>query len=288
MSEVYNSQNQRADDVLDGSTGLVALISPEQLGILQQLWGISRRGLDSSAGLDAVLVLFAQLLDADNCSWLAACHGKSPSDIYFKEIFNGWWATDIVNNREGCDTKEKERAYYQYVRENGVDPITQQAVNTVGKSRVISRKEMFTDAEWLEHPYLNEFLLPQYNTAERMVVIFSVDTENESYFIVDRVVGKDAFSDQDMQLAYLATTGISSFHHRLFFERGFLPPASKALSPRERQVFALLLQDVSEKEIAQQLGVSVHTAHQYITSVFRIFKVRGRTGLLAALMNVIQ
>ena len=242
MSGVFDARNKNVivDDIIDGSTGLVALISPERLAILQQLWGMSRGSLDSEASLRIVLKLFAELLNANNCSWLASCYGKSPSELYYIELFNGWWASDIVDYREGANSKESEKIYYKYTKTHGVDPLTQLAVECVGTTRVHSRSELFTDEEWLDHPMRNEFLMPRYNVSERIYIIFNIDEKNESYFVVDREQGGEPFSREDLQLAYIATAGLGALHHRLFFERGYLPPASKPLSPREREVFSLL------------------------------------------------
>ncbi len=43
----------------------------------------------------------------------------------------------------------------------------------------------------------------------------------------------------------------------------------------------LLLTDMTEKEIADKLGLTAATAHSYVTGVFRKVGVSGRAGLAA-------
>ena len=64
-------------------------------------------------------------------------------------------------------------------------------------------------------------------------------------------------------------------------ERNLLQLKSGTLSPRERQVLHLLLTDLSEKEIAYQLGLGWRTTHGYTVSILRKFDVKGRIGLMA-------
>jgi DNA-binding NarL/FixJ family response regulator len=63
------------------------------------------------------------------------------------------------------------------------------------------------------------------------------------------------------------------------------PPAppftTGGLSPRLRQMLDALMTGASEKQIADQLGISPHTAHQYVKAVFRRFGVTSRAELMA-------
>ena len=54
-----------------------------------------------------------------------------------------------------------------------------------------------------------------------------------------------------------------------------------ALSPRMRQTLERLLAGDSEKEIAARLGVSRHTVHVYVKTLYRKFDVCSRGELLA-------
>jgi DNA-binding CsgD family transcriptional regulator len=53
------------------------------------------------------------------------------------------------------------------------------------------------------------------------------------------------------------------------------------LSPRLRQTLQSLLKGVSEKQVAQRLGLSQHTVHVYVKKLYRRYGVSSRGELLA-------
>ena len=57
--------------------------------------------------------------------------------------------------------------------------------------------------------------------------------------------------------------------------------AEESLSPRLRQTLGCLLEGHSEKEIADRLGLSATTIHQYVTALYRHFGVQSRAQLMA-------
>jgi DNA-binding NarL/FixJ family response regulator len=58
-------------------------------------------------------------------------------------------------------------------------------------------------------------------------------------------------------------------------------PRPDKLSPRLRQTLACLLEGDSEKQIASHLGLSQATTHQYVTALYRQFRVQSRARLMA-------
>lgn len=64
------------------------------------------------------------------------------------------------------------------------------------------------------------------------------------------------------------------------------PAQRAALTPRERDVLALLAQGASNKEIARRLGISVHTAKFHVGQITDKLDASGRTEAVArALMS---
>lgn len=59
------------------------------------------------------------------------------------------------------------------------------------------------------------------------------------------------------------------------------PVPSPRLSPRQREVLALLLTSVTEHAVAKLLQISPHTVHVYVKQVYRLHGVRSRAGLMA-------
>jgi DNA-binding CsgD family transcriptional regulator len=59
------------------------------------------------------------------------------------------------------------------------------------------------------------------------------------------------------------------------------PPDDFQLTPRERDVLALLAEGCSNKEIARTLGISVHTAKFHVGSLLDKLDATGRTDAVA-------
>ena len=57
------------------------------------------------------------------------------------------------------------------------------------------------------------------------------------------------------------------------------------LSPRLRETAAALVTGASEKQIASELGVSTHTAHQYVKTLYRRFGVSSRAEFMVRMQD---
>jgi DNA-binding CsgD family transcriptional regulator len=68
------------------------------------------------------------------------------------------------------------------------------------------------------------------------------------------------------------------------------PPDELGLTPREQEVLTLLAEGASNKLIARQLGISVHTAKFHVGSLLNKFDAVGRTDAVAhaARLGVLQ
>ena len=65
-------------------------------------------------------------------------------------------------------------------------------------------------------------------------------------------------------------------------------PAARStplLPPRLQRTLERLLAGESDKEIAQKLGISRHTVHEYVGDLYRRFGVSGRGELMAMLLR---
>ena len=58
-------------------------------------------------------------------------------------------------------------------------------------------------------------------------------------------------------------------------------PVDIELTPREREVLALMAEGASNKSIARQLGISVHTAKFHVGSLLEKLDATGRTDAVA-------
>jgi DNA-binding CsgD family transcriptional regulator len=95
-------------------------------------------------------------------------------------------------------------------------------------------------------------------------------------------IGPDAefFGVTEKELVSRALRPTSWLHQQLLLSHG-LHLADKPLTPSERRLLNVLLTDKTEREIAEETGLSPTTVHTYITRICRKFGVRGRAGLMA-------
>lgn len=93
-----------------------------------------------------------------------------------------------------------------------------------------------------------------------------------------RMEGRPPFDARDRAVVHVVWQHTTWLHQRNLAE----PAGSKtvALSAREREVLTLLIDGVSRKEVATQLGLSVHTVGDHMKSIYRKLNVRSQVELL--------
>lgn len=259
-------------------------MSPTVIESLSSIWkrgaGIGFADLEKS--FKEIIGAITGLFGATNTSWLAATHGYTPADEFCQQILEGWWVRDHAGfRRQPTDFKKAENAFLHLARKHGIGADTEQVIASSGQTRVVLRQDAISDADWRNHWKRTQFHLPYLDIDERMHVVYSINSEAESYFLVDRAPGAPPFTEKDRQVAMLLTSGLAGLHRKLFFARGLMSPSTRAFSPRERGVFPLLFSQLAEKEIAHQLAISPHTVHQYIRSIYKAYGVGSRAALLA-------
>ncbi len=79
----------------------------------------------------------------------------------------------------------------------------------------------------------------------------------------------------------LATSGSPADAEIVAGLRRHMSASEEALTPREAQVLALLAEGASNKVIALQLGISVHTAKFHVAAVIDKLDATGRTDAVA-------
>ncbi|HKB92166.1 MAG TPA: helix-turn-helix transcriptional regulator [Opitutaceae bacterium] len=115
---------------------------------------------------------------------------------------------------------------------------------------------------------------------DRLWVVFPVNPDAESYFIIDKIGSRSRFSAADAACAAYLLRGIKWFHRQLMLSRGLLA-ASTPLTATERRVVHLLLTGQAEKEIAHSIGLTTGTTHNHVGQIYRKFGVRSRAELMA-------
>jgi DNA-binding CsgD family transcriptional regulator len=64
------------------------------------------------------------------------------------------------------------------------------------------------------------------------------------------------------------------------FRQHVRPRADYGLTPREREVLRLLVEDYTQKEIADTLFISPHTVDTHLRNLYRKLEVHSRTGAI--------
>ncbi len=168
-------------------------------------------------------------------------------------------------------------------RKSGVDPISRKLIDEAGEARAFIREDVMSDEEWKTHWMARKFL-NFYGVGERMAGALPVIDGCECVIVLDRPIKGEPFSASDKRYFQLAITGLQELHMNLCMEHGAIH-ASTPLSQRERETYRYLLTTMSEAEIADQMGLSAHTVHDYARKLYRKFNVKGRVGLMALVLG---
>jgi len=158
------------------------------------------------------------------------------------------------------------------------DPVYEALQQIPGRLVTRSRRQIVPDAVWYRSRAW-DYERPT-GMDEQLVSVYQVSDDGAvTVLTLHRAAGERRFSAREHRL-------VSFF----FAELGRLiggalvsvtEPGPEKLSPRLRQTLACLLEGDSEKQVAARLGLSRATAHQYVTALYRHFKVGSRAQLLA-------
>ena len=116
--------------------------------------------------------------------------------------------------------------------------------------------------------------------SDRIWIVCPVSRDTEAYYLWDLFRTRRRFSAENVALAAYALRGLKRLHRDILTSYG-LPMSPTPLSPMQRQLFAELLTEKSEKEIAKTLKLTPGTTHQYVVELCRQLRVSGRAGLIA-------
>jgi DNA-binding CsgD family transcriptional regulator len=180
----------------------------------------------------------------------------------------------------GFDPRAYERLL-AYVRENGPvdDPIYKALQPMSGRLLTRTRRQLVGDTEWYRSVAFNEYRRLG-GADHQLTSIYQVSCDGPiSGISVVRAIGGRDFSERERQL-------LDFFHEELggLIGRSLvtgMEAGPEKLSPRLRQTLACLLEGDNEKQAAARLGLSQATTHQYVTALYRHFKVSSRAQLLA-------
>jgi DNA-binding CsgD family transcriptional regulator len=218
-----------------------------------------------------------KVLAADSVNWLAAYSGSFGQECWRTELLNGWKVTDIVYDSHAPDMSQSH--YYHHARENGNDPLTELALNTVGKTRVL-----YIDVDSLTSSTSKsgqKKYSKQVGISHRMLGVYHLSDQAESYVMVDRFLDGKPYTQEDKESLYRLLLSFPRVHHWLCLKRGLISPAQRPVTPRVQEVLMLLQQNLSEAEIAEHCELSPTTVHSYVMELYKIFNVSSRAELMS-------
>lgn len=158
------------------------------------------------------------------------------------------------------------------------DEATVANVAGAGRFRANRLRDLVPES-WFDSPYYHCYYrgVGRYDA---IYVAFPINEDAESWFGILSALDRPPFTKSQRDIVAYALRGIKWFHRQLMLSNGLLV-ASAPLTPAERRVLHLLLTGLSEKLIASELDRSYHTAHEWVTSIYRKFGVNNRAGLMS-------
>jgi DNA-binding CsgD family transcriptional regulator len=160
-----------------------------------------------------------------------------------------------------------------------VDPSLEPIARTMhGPFYTPSRRQVVDDRTWYRSEHVQEF-----RRAARVDDFIygghlTDDGDRAQGFSLHRPWGERPFSERERRLVH-------AFHLecRWLYERPSPVPAAvlAALPPRLRETLCGLARGLGEKQLADELGLSPHTVHEYVKALHRRFHASSRAELLA-------
>lgn len=136
-----------------------------------------------------------------------------------------------------------------------------------------TRRQLVSDAVWYRAAAW-EYRYP-IGIDDQLTSIYQISDDGAvSVIALHRATGEQEFSARVQRL-------MAFFHEELgrLIGRALVSvtePSPDKLAPRLRQTLACLLEGDSEKQVAARLGLSRAPTYQYVTALYRHFKVRSR------------
>jgi DNA-binding CsgD family transcriptional regulator len=184
----------------------------------------------------------------------------------------------------GFDARSRQ-LYAAFHRELGParEPIFCALQRIPGQLVTRSRRQVLSDAEWYGSYFFNEYQRPV-EIEDRLQSVYQVSQAGAvSVLVVHRAPGERRFSSREARLLNFVHDELGRLiGHAL---ASIAEPSPANLSPRLRQTLACLLDGDGEKQVAARLGLSRATIHQYVTMLYRHFKVGSRAQLLTHVLK---
>lgn len=210
----------------------------------------------------------ARLVGADVWAWATQKGGSSPNDIAYFTMMDGGWSSE---RQRGIATGAVWAGESQSIHDRMSEPVF-----TVG------RTDVYSDVDWYATELFKKYREPA-GLDDVLMTGFRLGPDLVSVIGLHRSLGRPPFSERERLIVNLVTTEVGWLH------RSGIPEADLApvddMSPRQRHAMLLLVSGRSRKEIALEMGISVHTANEYIAQVYVRLGIHSRGELMARFLR---
>ena len=178
----------------------------------------------------------------------------------------------------GWSGAHERQLYVDYLREGQLrlpDPCIQRIARAVDRPVcTLMRAQIMTTGEWYRAEHVHEYR----RAAGIDAFLHSVRAHPDAGYVISlhRPWGGRAFTERERRL-------VDFFHNE---SRALAPrEPTAALAPHLDKTLRALLRGLSEKQVAAELGLSPHTIHEYVRSLYRRFGVASRAELFVRLLG---
>ncbi len=253
------------------------MIKNGNMNAIHDLWDeLANFGADRS---DETLVHLMEglcaLAGACNITWMGAVRLDTS---FVNDPAKGWRPGVVSFLHTALPLDDAVREQTKKLEQGNVDENIIRNLDGAGSFRA-NRLRDLVGPEWFESFYYRTYYRDVGHN-DAVWVAFPVNKDIESWFGIFRDASQPLFTETERDEIAYALRGLKWFHRQLMLSHGLLV-AKNPLTAAERKVLHLLLTGLSEKLIAEQLGRSYHTTHEWITSIYRKFGVNNRAALMA-------
>ncbi len=218
-------------------------------------------------------------IGAQNAFWIGAVRMAHENGMSRDPVF-GWRIGAIEVLDAERTSRERMSIGTKVLHTDDPGDTTRSVVSGAGQFRVYSLGTGLVDLDAFKKTAHYDHFYRQPGIRDRIWAVFPINDDVESYFLFDRYGEDSHFSACDLRLTAETLRGIKWFHRQLLLNRG-LGISNAPLTPADRRVIPELLSGADEKTIAVRLNLAKATVHQYVTTVYRKFGVRGRAEFMS-------
>lgn len=258
---------QQSEAAVMGSRGPIA--EEDTRALVRIVGGAAESGAPPVERKHAIMNELASLVDAD--AWLWVVSRNDP---------NGAGPTALNVLHAGLDQRQVALVFEASYSTEAPPPENAPLVREMARGIPFTRRreDVVPDPHWRDDPHHDRFRAPL-GLDEFVYSIYPFEDDLFSAVGLHRKTGRPAFTTRERRLVHIVISEVAWLH------RAGLPNdlgrEAPALTPRLRSVFGMLMQGWRRQQIADQLGITIHTARDHIRAVYRHFGVADHVELMA-------